>query len=714
MRRAAVFFILFVTTSVVFADGMILPTDTMQDYLNVRYHHVDVVIDGMQATTHVEQEFYNPYPYAVRGQYLFPIPPDAVLADFEFTLDAVAQQTTRQDVAATNAMLYQMVADRRDPSLLQYVDWESLTLDIELASGSSRVMTIEYEQALAPENNGFHYRYILSTERYSAAALESASVNVRILTPGASSIYAPDYAVTTDYTTPGEVRVSWSAEQTYPTRDFDLYFTAAENGFGGSLMTSTQDGESHFMFVFAPEATQEQVNSLPKDIVFVIDRSGSMNGEKMVQARDALTQILGRLNVADRFSVVGFDDLLDVYSQSLRPVDRDSIEQAYRFVDSLTARGGTDIAGGLQQALAVMQASERRADAAQMIVFLTDGLATAGITVDDDIRRLITDRNHDRTVRIHAFGVGYDVNTHLLDGLAADNGGTVTYVQPGENIETVLTGFYSRIANPILTDVQIEFEGIEATDLYPQALPDLFEGSSVILTGRYTAASESVIVRVTGSAGGEAREYLYEFDLAETGEHGFVSRLWATRRIGHLLDIVRVEGESEALRAEIRAIGLAYGIVTPYTTFVIVPQTEGAASASNMELYSDLDSLNQSSGSTTVQARVQNQMYQDSSNVAWAQGANIVSAGRNNLMQVGSQYVDLSLVAQQPGLDEGITPAWIAANIDVDIRLTFGSPEYFALASDPSARPLLQNGTDIIFPYNGQTYWVQDGASGRE
>ena len=107
-------------------------------------------------------------------------------------------------------------------------------------------------------------------------------------------------------------------------------------------------------------------------------------------------------------------------------------------------------------------------------------------------------------------------------------------------------------------------------------------------------------------------------------------------------------------------------------------------------------------------------MYQDSSNVAWAQGANIVSAGRNNLMQVGSQYVDLGLVAQQPGLDEGITPEWIAANIAVDVTLTFGSPEYFALASDPAARPLLQNGTDIIFPYNGQTYWVQDAASDSE
>ena len=151
--------------------------------------------------------------------------------------------------------------------------------------------------------------------------------------------------------------------------------------------------------------------------------------------------------------------------------------------------------------------------------------------------------------------MGYDVNTHLLDRLAADNGGTVTYVQPGENLEVALTEFYGKIAHPLLTDLEIEFEGLEASDLYPEALPDLFQGSSLLLTGRYGPADGPVSVRVRGRAGGERREYVYHFDLEETGGRDFVPRLWATRRVGALLDQVRVEGESQALVDEIRDLG---------------------------------------------------------------------------------------------------------------------------------------------------------------
>lgn len=708
MFKTVCLLFLFALTSVAFADGMIMPTDVMQDYLNVRYHHVEVTIDGVHATTQVEQEFYNPFPYAVSGQYLFPVPPDMILSDFQVTLEGAAQAAVRQDRAATNAILYQMVADRRDPSLLQYIDWETLALDIDLAPGGSRMMTIQYEEVLAPLNNALHYRYIMSTERYSAAPLESASITVRMLNDGISGVYSPEYPVVTDYSTPGQVTASWSQQFTNPTRDFDLFFTSAENGFGGTLLTAGREGGSHFMFQFAPDTQISTETTLPKDIVFVIDRSGSMEGEKILQAHAALTQILGRLNANDRFSIVGFDDMIDVFSEHLMPVTSDSIREAFSFVDGLTARNATDIGAGLQTGLQLIERSEARSSATKLIVFLTDGLPTAGLVDDVSIVDLVERHNHDGTVRIHAFGVGYDVNTHLLDRIAADNGGAVTYVQPGENLETVMTGFYARIANPALTNVRVTFEGMEVAALYPQTIPDLFQGSSVLIAGQFLASSDHVTVRVSGNAGAEAKEYVYEFDLRETGDHSFVSRLWVTRRIGHLLDIVRVEGETEELKAEIRRLGLEYGIVTPYTTFVIAPQADGAASGENMRLYSDLDALNSVSGSTTVQARVQNLAYQNSDQSAWAQGANIVNAGRINLVQVGSQYVDLQLVAGGDGIENGITADWLEANISVDVVIVFGSAEYFTLASDPAARLLLQNGTDMIFPYNGQTYRVQD------
>jgi Ca-activated chloride channel family protein len=343
-----------------------------------------------------------------------------------------------------------------------------------------------------------------------------------------------------------------------------------------------------------------------------------------------------------------------------------------------------------------------------LVIFLTDDLPTAGIIDEELIPRLVTEANTRLEARLHVFGVGYDVNTHLLDRLAANNGGTVTYVQPGEDLESALTSFYGKIAYPVLTDVEVEFEGLEAEDLYPETLPDLFQGSGLLLAGRYRAAGENVTVRVRGRAGDERREYVYRFDLDETGGHDFVPRLWATRRVGALLDRVRVEGESPALVDEIQDLGLSYGIVTPYTTFVVAAQDEGAASAANMDLYNNQTELNQASGRVTIQARVQNQAYQQAEQAALASGANVSNAGQWSLAQVGAQQVDLSLLRGQKAISEPITDEWIARHVKVDRTVEFGSQEYFALAAEPEARSFLQSGRNVVFAYQGQVIAVQD------
>ena len=264
----------------------------------------------------------------------------------------------------------------------------------------------------------------------------------------------------------------------------------------------------------------------------------------------------------------------------------------------------------------------------------------------------------------------------------------------------------------MLTDVEVEFDGMRVTELYPPMMPDLFRGSSVLLTGRYTATDEQVTVRVRGRAGEEQREYVYHFDLTATGNHDFVPRLWATRRVGALLDEVRVEGERAALVEEIRELGLGYGIVTPYTTFVISAQVDGAASMENMALYGNQTELNQVSGRTTIQARVQNQSYQQSDQASLAAGANVINREQRSLAQVARQYVDLSLVQAQGNVDEPITEAWIAANIKVDREIEFGSEAYFALADDPAARTFLQSGTSVLFDYNGEVVAVRDPETG--
>ena len=692
-----------------FADGMLLPLPEAlsPDYLAVRYHYVTVSIADGHAVTKVEQQFYNPHNMPVAGRYLFPVPPDAILSRFEATVDGQLQEVDRQDQAETNAALYAVLAQQHDPSLLQYADWESLAFDLALPPGGSRVMTLEYEEILAPNGGLYSYRYVLSTERYSSLPLDEVSVTVDLRSStGLASVYSSSHDVVTERLGPDTTRISWAAEDVTPTEDFELYFAPAEGGYGGGLLAGERNGQGHFLFLFSPEAQPRQTDVLPKDIVFVIDCSGSMNGEKIEQARNALHHILGQLGDDDQFTIIGFDERLYVFDYALQTVEADALLEAQRYLDRLSAEGSTDLESALQTGLEILLGTEERA-ATRMVIFLTDGLPTAGITDEAIISRAVARTNAAANARLHVFGVGYDVNTHLLDRLAADNGGTVTYVQPGENLESALTEFYGKIAYPLLTDIEVEFEGMETSDRYPQTLPDLFQGSSLLLTGRYRASGDTAVVRVRGWAGNERREYTYRFELEEAGAHDFVPRLWATRRVGALLDWVRVDGGSQLLIDEIRELGLGYGIVTPYTTFVIEEQTEGAASAINMDLYG-AEEVHKAIGRVTIQARVQNQAYQQAAQANLAVGANVGNFGRQSLAQVGAQQVDLTLLQGREDLDGPIDDRWLEVNVKVDRTIEFGSEEYFALAEEPELRPFLQSGSNVVFGYEGEVIAIRD------
>lgn len=688
------------------ADGFVLP-----DMLGaaVYYHHVTVQIEDNHATTRVDQEFYNPYPEPITGRYLFPIPPEAILTDFRATVDGVAQTAIRQDGPTTNALLYGGVVNQQDPTLLQYADWESVAFDIIIPAGGMRKMVLEYEEVLAPQSDLYHYRYILSTEQYSALPVENITITVNLQSAGGiGSLYSPSHAVISRRTGPGEAVVTWAAEQVQPTEDFDLFFSLAEDGAGGGLTFGQQADRNHFLFLFAPDFPREQQDALPKDIVFVMDRSGSMSGEKIEQARSSLQFILNQLNPNDRFSIVGFDDEMLVFSPTLLPVNGATLAEARLFVKWLEARGNTDLERALQTGLAIFERSEGRSAASKEVIFLTDGLPTSGFTEAEIIATLVTRTNERVEARLHVFGVGYDVNTHLLDQLAEGNRGSVTYVQPGENLETVLVTFYEKVATPLLTDVVIQFEGLQTTDLHPRHMVDMYQGSSVILTGRYMAAEPIITVRVTGRSGDQTREFVYVYQRDQVRVYDFVPRLWATRQIGYLLDQVRTQGETEALVSEIRDLGLNYGLVTPYTTYLIVPQTEGAASGANMMLYdaTNQQALNQVSGQITVQARIQNQSYQQTDQANLATGANVINAGQNNLVQIDAQNVDMALLTDLTESGGTVSTEWINQNIMVDRVVLFGSEEYFELAQNPDIRIFLQTGQKVIFVYQGEVIQI--------
>jgi Ca-activated chloride channel family protein len=459
------------------------------------------------------------------------------------------------------------------------------------------------------------------------------------------------------------------------------------------------------------------VDSIPKDIVFVIDRSGSMSGEKMEQAKEALQFILRQLGEKDRFSIVDFDDVVDVLAFDLLSVSGRNIQDASRYVDQLYARGNTDIERALTTGLDILAESEER-EAAKVVVFLTDGLPTAGVTDEGLIARSVRRANDGVGASVHVFGVGYDVNTHLLDRLAAENHGAVVYVEPGQSLERALTEFYSQVAHPLLTEVKIDFDGMKVSEVYPQQVSDLFVGSSLVLAGKYRPSSGPVTVRITGQTVEGKREYASSFVLETPSDQAFIPRLWATRKVGELLDRVRVKGESEALVAEIKALGLEYGIVTPYTTMLIQGQESGAASAANMSLYrQDLDGdgqwdYNSVSGGATVKARLQNQAYQSAQQANLARGANVANYGAKNFVQVSQYAVDLELLDDQEMIDLADQSAdeWVAANLKADWVVEFGSAEYFVLAEDKELQQVLQGGPNMVFHYKGQVIAVRNDA----
>jgi len=204
---------------------------------------------------------------------------------------------------------------------------------------------------------------------------------------------------------------------------------------------------------------------------------------------------------------------------------------------------------------------------AQMIVFLTDGKPTIGERDLETILHDVSAANADRA-RLFVFGVGEEVNAHLLDRLAGDNGGTSTYVKPGEDIEVAVSSFYTKVSSPVLTDLELQISGGRARDNYPQELPDLFRGSQIVQLGRL-AAGGVVSVLLSGNILGERQVFEREVDLTAGGPE-FLPRLWATRKVGFLLDQIRLHGEDDELVDEIVALSRRHGIITPYTSFLIV------------------------------------------------------------------------------------------------------------------------------------------------
>ena len=532
---------------------------------------VQVTVAGRVARVVVEEWFKNNNPMVDEGIYHYPLPGEAVFNQYSLWQGDTELRGEMMDAQQARTIYENIVRRRKDPALIELVDHGLIRARVfPINPGETRKITLRYTQVLDRVGDAFRLRYAGGADTIPRTFYATVDSAARIGEP-----FSPTHGITTRRESDRlEIRLSdgrWRG-------DLEVFLPLTRALVGLSLLPHRPVGEDgFFMLLLAPGRASER-QALPRDLVAVLDVSGSMSGEKIVQARAALQQLVGTLRAGDRIRLVAFSSGVRRFATGWTEVTTETRERADEWVRGLTAEGGTNIVGALDDAFS----QAPREDAMGVVVFLTDGLPSVG---EQDPERLATRAEQGRgRYRVFAFGIGYDVNTHLLDRLTERARGTTHYVAPGGDIEQAVATLAAKLASPVLTDLALAADGnVELYDVQPERLPDLFAGDELVVFGRYRGAgSGERSVAVTGRrAGREERFSTTATFAAEQQANDYVAPLWAARKAGTLAREIRLRGMNREVLEELKRLALRYGILTEYTAYLV--QEPGVVAQREME-----------------------------------------------------------------------------------------------------------------------------------
>jgi Ca-activated chloride channel family protein len=739
-RILLLFLICAATTAIANAQGVIIPGPcrrcptppireippiTLPRSLPVKSIKIDTRISSQVATTHVEQVFRNDTPATLEGTYFFPIPETASITEFAIwdgDRRLVGEVRSREEA---RRIYDEIVRRQRDPGLLEYAGKDLFQASIfPLPPHSDKKLELTYTQVTRAEGGTVSYRYPLGTGRQST---EIGTVAGRIEVESREplrNVYSPTHVIDIKRHTDRRSLVAFETGSGKEPQDFQLFYTISKEDFGLTLLTHREPGkDGYFLLMISPKDDWTDSEYSAKDVVFVVDTSGSMAQEgKMEKARSALLYGVSILRPQDRFNVISFAGEEHLMESGLIPADEKGRQRGAAFVKGLKPVGGTNINQSLVASL--RQFSDADRDRPKILVFMTDGLPTVDET---NVTKIIDNvkKASKPGVRLFTFGVGYDVNTVLLDKLAADNGGVADYVEPKEDLEVKVSNFFTKVNYPVLTDLQLDMGGAKIDLVYPRGIPDVFRGSQVTMIGRYSNPSslESVSVRLTGKSNGQSRTYTYgKLSFPLRGEaNDYLPRLWATRRVGWLMEPVRTNGEQKELRDEIVDLGTRYGIVTPYTSYLALE--DGAVSRANLVATPG-----------GVATRPRKDTFQNSPVGVMAPRASATADSAT--LQTGAAAVELSKqsrdlkevakLAEEPRTSAVrrlagktfylIDNVWTDSEFKPESRLpetavSFGSEEYFALLKQhPKLGSYFSLAERVLVVFEGRVYRVNAAA----
>jgi len=683
------FLLLCFSSAQVYADGFIIPKPRRGELippLSVKYHRVEVNILGQVAKTTIDQVFINHHSRDIEGMYIFPLPEDASISEFSMYIGDKEVDGEILDRDQARRIYEDIVRRMKDPALLEYVGRNMFRARVYPipARGEKRIK-LSYTEILKSEARLVRYLYPLNTERFSARPLEDVAVSVNIRTQiPISNVYSPSHKVSIRKIEKNHARVGYEGKNIKPGKDFILYYSLSEDDIGLSFINWGDEKDNYFLFMASPSFVSPKVKVINKNIIFILDSSGSMSGKKIIQAKEAARFVINHLDPGDMFSMIDFDDGVDFFSQKMVAASQENIEKALRFVNDIEDSGGTNINEALYEGLGKITQGERPS----YILFLTDGLPTVGVTDTASILKNISSAN-DRKSRIFVFGVGYDVNTELLDRISSGNRGTSVYVGENDNLEVAMSQFYEKISSPLLSDITVKFSGIDTKDVYPRILPDLFKGSQLLMIGKYRSEG-SVSVELTGKVEEETKQFaLKNQRLIKDDSYNFLPRLWATRRIGFLLEEIRLHAAQKELIEEVTRLGIKFGIVTPYTSFLVTEKEQRMLDAAAPEAQEAM-AARKTTGAGAFRIAKATQAFK----------------AQEQAVQVASQLIryksNKTFYLKDEVWVDSIYVEWKPVK-----EIVFGSDDYFKLLSEkPDISKYLSVAGNIIIVFEGKNYRI--------
>jgi Ca-activated chloride channel family protein len=725
-----------------FAGGFIITNHSMsvtnivaqqkvQDYtLHCKKLRIDVQMDGPMAITTVEQTFENSTAQRMEGDYFFPLPKNAVIKEFRMEMNGAMVKAEMLDADKARQIYEDIVRQMKDPALLEFTDQGMLRMRIfPIEPHSTKEIKLVFAHYMPIDNGTYEYTYPLNALKYNSQPIDDVVLNVDIRSnEKIKNVYSPTHLVDVVHTSDFKAKASMELGQDAMPAQFKLYYATSASLLGMTMFEFKEKNEDGFFIADISPGFINQNQLVNKDVTFIMDISGSMRGDKILQARNTLTKCVEALNPGDKFEIITFGTEAYQLFGKRTLFDENSKRKAFSFIDKIEALGGTNMDGAFNLAF------QEKADPTRPsnIIFITDGKPTIGEYDEGKLMKKIIDGNA-KNHRIFTFGIGEDLNIKLLDKIAADGRGLRTYISEGDDISKTVTSFFSKISAPVLSDVKVYFaDAPNEYQVFPKNCPDIFYGSSLTISGRYRDAGNSKLI-VEGMVNGQPQKFEYDISWKdETTDHEFVPAIWASRRVGDLLDQIRLTGENEEIKDEIVTLSRRYGIITPYTSYLILEDEKATFSSlrgntnndftifttrigeGTLGLQKEYEDLKKDNGKISVTQSTEVQQLNTVTNYADTKVANKRMKANDNLESANApEIVNYNTLANGRAMylnDSIMIDSDVMTNQNLEKKqIKFGSTEYFNIVNtDRVAREYMSKSKNVQFVHNNQIYMVVD------